>query len=356
MKKEHFPKGMLLDVGCRDRKEHNFVGVDWRGREGVDVVHDLEQFPYPFEDERCLTIKCAHVIEHIRPWLVFEFMNELWRLLKPGGQLAISAPYAGSPGWFQDPSHCTSVTEKTWQYFDPSSPSYEQYEPKPWRVEHSAYKPGGNIEAILKKLIPLDVRKSSDLATKAIGLGAMQKPFELTVFLETLSGKKLETVIEIGTDRGGVFYALGQKAEKDALLVSVDLPVGSFSSGSRDAETTPERLRIYKKREQRMEFVRRDSHDSKTKAEVVRILGGRKVDLLLIDGDHSYAGVKKDWKMYSPLVRKGGMIVFHDICHHEVFKDCEVEQFWKEVKRGRKFTEIIDPMDTTWGGIGVIVK
>jgi predicted O-methyltransferase YrrM len=86
----------------------------------------------------------------------------------------------------------------------------------------------------------------------------------------------------------------------------------------------------------------------------MRVLGGRKVDLLLIDGDHTYSGVKQDWKMYSPLVKKGGMVVFHDICHHEVFKECEVDRFWKEVKRGRRTSEIVDPTDVTWGGIGVI--
>jgi predicted O-methyltransferase YrrM len=43
------------------------------------------------------------------------------------------------------------------------------------------------------------------------------------------------------------------------------------------------------------------------------ILKGRKVDFLFIDADHSYEGVKKDFEMYSPLVRKGGIIAFHDI-------------------------------------------
>ena len=37
-----------------------------------------------------------------------------------------------------------------------------------------------------------------------------------------------------------------------------------------------------------------------------------KVDFLFIDGDHSYKSVLADWLIYSPLVRQGGMIVFHD--------------------------------------------
>ena len=100
-------KGILLDVGCRDRKQDNFIGIDTKLRPGVDIVHNLEQFPYPIKDGECLTIKAAHVIEHIKPWLVIDWMNEMWRMLKVGGQLAVSAPYANSALYLQDPTHCT---------------------------------------------------------------------------------------------------------------------------------------------------------------------------------------------------------------------------------------------------------
>jgi predicted O-methyltransferase YrrM len=53
----------------------------------------------------------------------------------------------------------------------------------------------------------------------------------------------------------------------------------------------------------------------KTLEEVKRILGGEKADFLFIDGDYTYEGVKRDL-MYSPLVREGGIIAFHDICPH----------------------------------------
>lgn len=60
-------------------------------------------------------------------------------------------------------------------------------------------------------------------------------------------------------------------------------------------------------------LIRADSHDIRTLDVVKRILGGHKLDFLFIDGDHTYEGVKKDFEMYSPLVRKGGLIAFHDI-------------------------------------------
>ena len=105
--------GILLDIGCGENKNKGFVGMDKRPLEGVDIVHDLEVFPYPLEDESCNTIVGSHIVEHIKPWLMIDFMNELWRLLKPDGQLAFSLPYGWSFGFIQDPTHCNPCNEAT---------------------------------------------------------------------------------------------------------------------------------------------------------------------------------------------------------------------------------------------------
>ncbi len=342
-------KGMLLDVGCKDRKQANFVGMDSRRHPGVDIVHNLEVFPYPIESDSCITIKCAHVIEHIKPWLVISFMDELWRMLVVGGQLAISAPYARSDGFIQDPTHCTNISEKTFMYFDIDSPIYQHYRPKPWKIEHIAYKPNGNIEAILSKRPVID---EVNLVNKAMMLGAIQKPTELHAFLEFMKGKPMDTVVEIGTARGGVFYALCQIAGDNAEIVSIDMPGGAFGGGY--AETDIETFRMFGKDEQGLSFLREDSHKNSTKRKLARILGRRKVDLLFIDGDHTYEGVKKDFLMYSPFMRKDGIIAFHDICFHTNVPDCQVEKFWREIKGKYNHLEFIDKMDKTWGGIGVL--
>jgi len=171
--------------------------------------------------------------------MVLNFMNELWRLAIPEGQLAISTPYSGSYGYWQDPTHCSHFTESSWQLFDPDYPLYKQYAPKPWKIVHSAWKSDGNLEVILQKRKEkgeLLVKDSLELAEKAVSMGAIQKPLELGAFLDFIKGRDLDTVVEIGTAKGGVLYALCQRVDSDATIVSIDLPGGSFGGGYTLAE------------------------------------------------------------------------------------------------------------------------
>ena len=100
--------------------------------------------------------------------------------------------------------------------------------------------------------------------------------------------------------------------------------------------------------------MRRDSHDPRTLEEVRRILGDEKVDFLFIDGDHTYEGVKRDFEMYSPLVKEGGIVAFHDICPHPPETKCEVSKFWNEVKQKYRHVEIVEDWNQKWAGIGVL--
>ncbi len=145
--------GIRLDIGAGENPQKGFVAMDKRKLPGIDIVHDLETFPYPLEDESCLTIVGSHIIEHIKPWLTIDLFNELWRILKPGGQLALATPYAGSPGFWQDPTHCNGFNEATFQYFDPDYPLWQIYKPKPWKIEKGfpVWQATGNLEILMSK-------------------------------------------------------------------------------------------------------------------------------------------------------------------------------------------------------------
>jgi len=159
-------------------------------------------------------------------------------------------------------------------------------------------------------------------------------------------------LLEVGTASGGTLFLFCQVAEPDAIVISVDLPGGSFGGGY------PEwRIPLYKsfaKGGQRIHLIRADSHDPKTLEIVKRILGGGRLDFLFIDGDHTYEGVKRDFEMYSPLVRRGGMIAFHDIVPGPPENVGGVPTFWNEIKQNFTYNEIVKDWQQGGYGIGVI--
>ena len=146
-------KGIMLDIGCGANKQEGFVGMDARKLDGVDIVHNLEDFPWPLDDDSCLTITGSHIVEHIKPWEMLAFMNEIWRVMKVGGQLAFSLPYGWSYGYIQDPTHCNPCNEATWQYFDPDYPLWKIYFPKPWHITKGfpVWQVNGNMEVVMIK-------------------------------------------------------------------------------------------------------------------------------------------------------------------------------------------------------------
>ena len=54
------------------------------------------------------------------------------------------------------------------------------------------------------------------------------------------------------------------------------------------------------------------SNDATSVEKVDKILDGKKLNLLFIDGDHNYKNVLCDWLLYKNFVEKGGIIAFHD--------------------------------------------
>src|SRR5262249_52886582 len=101
-------------------------------------------------------------------------------------------------------------------------------------------------------------------------------------------------------------------------------------------------------------LVRGNSHDPSTVERVETLLGGRKVDVIFIDGDHSYAGIRQDFLEYRRLVRQGGIVAFHDIVHNRFDPDIDVARFWDELKVCFKYEEIIDSPDQGNFGIGIV--
>ena len=145
-----------LDIACgRNKQGSNWVGIDIQDFPEVDVVHNLEEYPWPLPNESVSLAVASHYIEHINPadFGVIKFFNEVWRILKYDGELAIITPYGGSPGFWQDPTHLKGFTEASFYYFDPLHPSgyYRFYTPKPWKIKETVYNRDGNLQVVLVK-------------------------------------------------------------------------------------------------------------------------------------------------------------------------------------------------------------
>ncbi len=174
---------------------------------------------------------------------------------------------------------------------------------------------------------------------------------ELEQLAELVKQRKPKVVVEIGTAKGGTLAVWCALADSAATLVSIDLPGGMHGGGYPKWRTLV--YRRFTQPKQSLYLLRVDSHLPATWEDLKKILPD-KIDFLFIDGDHTYEGVKKDFEMYSPLVRDGGIVAFHDICTHPPEWKCDVDKFWREIKTKYKSREYIENPNQSIYGIGVL--
>jgi predicted O-methyltransferase YrrM len=183
------------------------------------------------------------------------------------------------------------------------------------------------------------------LALRAWRHDANQKLAEFAGLIRLLSERELDVVVEIGTAHGGTYWTWCRLATPTAHLVSVDLP-------GNDEWTA--RVRSYPRPTQTQTVIRADSHDPQTVRSLDKLKAS--VDLLFIDGDHSYDGVRADFENYARLVRPGGLIAFHDVdsTNHPA---SQVDRLWTQLREVYDVRELIDVANDEQSGrygIGVL--
>ena len=171
-----------------------------------------------------------------------------------------------------------------------------------------------------------------------------QKEGEFLPVMEMLNEAKAKNIVEIGSYDGGTSYCLAHFTDR---LISIDIASARFDTERINKITN-------------YNFIHCNSQTEECDKQLKLLLKDEQVDVLFIDGDHTYEGIKDDFFIYEKYVKSGGLILFHDIVNSEMHLrlGCTVWKFWEEAKKnyqkGGFFSEIITT--TEWGGIGVIKK
>ena len=103
-----------LNLGCGRDLKKGWINLDFIKGDGVDVVHDLNQLPLPFEYKSFDFVLCKDVIEHVS---FIPLINDIHRILKKGGVLKIRTPHFTSKLNFEDPTHKNRFSIRSFDYF-----------------------------------------------------------------------------------------------------------------------------------------------------------------------------------------------------------------------------------------------
>ena len=179
---------------------------------------------------------------------------------------------------------------------------------------------------------------------------------ELNQLIELVKELQPKRILEIGSLHGGTMW-YWMHAAKGAEIVSVDIGVGAPDSRFSDMEYA--RINLWPEWERETGCIITQIRADSTSPETVKsVKEYAPFDFIFIDGGHYYETVISDWKNYWPMLRKGGLLAFHDIAYPDGNRDnYGVGRAWREVRDNGKWQEFIrENNPEQWMGIGVMWK
>ena len=106
---------MKLQIGAGGKAKEGWVNLDLAPLPGINVVHDLNVYPWPFEDNQFEYILAIDVLEHLDN--LVKAMEEIHRILKKDGVLELRVPFWNSYSFNTDPTHKIRFSEDTLRFF-----------------------------------------------------------------------------------------------------------------------------------------------------------------------------------------------------------------------------------------------
>ena len=144
----------------------------------------------------------------------------------------------------------------------------------------------------------------------------------------------IKTFVEIGALAGASLYVYGGLLAPGGRAIGID----DGKRGHKTRSNLKRSMQMLKADGYDPHWVRGNSHKPETRAALEDILQDRPIDFLHIDGDHSADGSRQDWEMYGPLVRKGGIVAFHDVRGKA---PCHVDETWRTITDSGALTRVI---------------
>jgi predicted O-methyltransferase YrrM len=137
----------------------------------------------------------------------------------------------------------------------------------------------------------------------------------------------------------------------DAHVVSVDLEGGAFGGGYPHWKRLL--FHLVALGGPRLSLLRGSSQTPEMRNRVRQVLGGP-ADFVLVDGDHSYEGARRDFELYREIVAPGGFMAFHDIVPGRAELVGGVPRLWQEIKQAHPHREIVRSWEQGGFGIGIL--
>lgn len=106
---------LVLNLGCGRKKLVGAVNLDITPDTNPDVVHNLNETPWPFPDNTFTKVRAIDVIEHLED--ILKTMEEVHRICKPGAKVEIVVPHFSCANAFQDPTHRHFFSVFSFDYF-----------------------------------------------------------------------------------------------------------------------------------------------------------------------------------------------------------------------------------------------
>jgi cephalosporin hydroxylase len=176
--------------------------------------------------------------------------------------------------------------------------------------------------------------------------GSIQILWEIESAIKLIADARPRVMCEIGTFDGGTSLLFSKFLTTVEVMICIDLYVKN-----------KQLLKLLAPPTQQLRFFDGSSYSARTIKEVSKFLNGQLIDVLFIDGDHRYEGVKQDFLCYRSFVKDGGLILFHDIVPDKgISSDWTggVPRFWKQISPYYQYREFIQNTDQGGYGIGVL--